>query len=355
MKGFSSLPDIYLACCNKWEFYRLILQTQNNGLRPQKRIILFSLCVGILLMLGKFTAYFITSSNAILTDAAESIVNVLASAFAYYSIYLSSLPKDFNHPYGHGKVEFFSMFVEGILILIAGLLILFKSGYNLFFPAPVTELFDGTIIIAVTGVINFALGTYLVKQSKPLNSVTLFADGKHLQTDAYSSAGLIVGLVLIYITGNYYLDSVLSIVMSFYIIYNGYKLFRKSVGALMDESDIEKVKDIVGILNHNRHDSWIDIHNLRTQSYGHNLHIDCHVTLPYYYELNKVHDEISAIDTMVNQNGLTGTEFFIHSDPCLPQCCHYCRMKNCPVRSEQQSKDITWTVENVTRNHKHFE
>ena len=306
-------------------------------------------------MLGKFTAYFITSSNAILTDAAESIVNVLASSFAFYSIYLSAQPKDVNHPYGHGKVEFFSVFVEGILILLAGILIILKSGYNLFYPVAVRELFDGTIIVAVAGLINFVLGKVLIKESKATNSLVLYADGKHLLTDAYSSAGLVIGLLVIYFTGNYYLDSLLSILMGLYIIFNGYKLVRKSVGGLMDESDFETVNNVLNILNANRHTAWIDIHNLRTQRYGHELHIDCHVTLPYYYELNKVHDEISQIDTLINQNGFVRTEFFIHTDPCLPQCCHYCRMEACPVRTEVQTKDIIWTPENVTRNHKHYE
>ena len=306
-------------------------------------------------MLAKFTAYFITSSNSILTDAAESIVNVLASAFAFYSIYLSAQPKDINHPYGHGKVEFFSMFVEGILILLAGVLIIFKSTYNIFFPLAVRDLFDGITIIAVTGLINFFLGRLLIKESSTTNSMVLYADGKHLLTDAYSSAGLVIGLLAIHFTGNYYLDSLLSIGMGLYIIFNGYKLVRKSVGGLMDESDFKVVNEVITILNANRHNAWIDIHNLRTQSYGHELHIDCHVTLPYYYELNKVHDEISQIDTLINREGFVRTEFFIHADPCLPQCCHYCRMEACPVRTEVKNKDITWTPENVTRNFKHYE
>ena len=321
----------------------------------QKKIILVALVVSFLLMLGKFTAYFITSSNAILTDAAESIVNVLASAFAFYSIYLSAQPKDLNHPYGHGKVEFFSMFVEGILILLAGLLIILKSAYNLFYPPDVRDLFDGTIIVAVAGLVNFFLGRFLIRESKKTNSIVLYADGKHLITDAYSSAGLVIGLIAITLTGNFYLDSILSIIMGLYIVYNGNKLVRKSVGGLMDESDFKVVNDVLEILNENRHNAWIDIHNLRTQSYGHELHIDCHVTLPYYYELNKVHDEISQIDTLINKNGFVRTEFFIHADPCLPQCCHYCRMEACPVRTEVQTKDIIWTPENVTRNQKHYE
>ncbi len=305
-------------------------------------------------MIGKFTAYFITSSNAILTDAAESIVNVLASAFAFYSIYLSARPKDLNHPYGHGKVEFFSMFVEGILILLAGILIILKSIYNLFYPQTISSLFDGSIIIASTGVVNFLLGSYLIYQSKKLHSLTLFADGKHLQTDAYSSGGLVLGLLLMHFTKIAYLDSLLSILLGLYIIFHGYKLVRKSVGGLMDESDFSQVKDIVYILDKHRRDAWIDIHNLRTQRYGNEFHIDCHVTLPYYFDLNQVHDEISKIDSLINEQGILRTEFFIHADPCLPQCCHYCRMKNCDVRSEEKQMDIGWTMENVTKNQKHF-
>jgi divalent metal cation (Fe/Co/Zn/Cd) transporter len=123
----------------------------------------------------------------------------------------------------------------------------------------------------------------------------------------------------------------------------------------MDESDFESVEEIIKIINNNRRDTWIDIHNFRTQRYGHEIHIDCHVTLPYYFDLNKVHDEISKIDTLVNQKGMLQTEFFIHTDPCLPQCCHYCRMKDCPVRSEEKRLDIDWTLDNLTRNMKHFE
>lgn len=289
-------------------------------------------------MLAKFVAYFITSSNAILTDATESIVNVLASSFAFYSIYLVAQPRDLNHPYGHGKVEFFSVFVEGCLILLAGLLIVFKSVYNMLYPQQINLLISGAIIIAATGIVNYLLGYYLIGQSKKLNSLTLFADGKHLQTDAYSSAGLVAGLLLIYFTGLYYLDSILSVALGCFITFNGYKLIRRSVAGLMDESDFKLVDEVVDILNSNRKNAWIDVHNFRTQRYGADLHIDCHLTLPYYYDLNKVHEEVSHFDKLVNHNASVKTEFFIHADPCLAECCHYCRMTDCPVRSEQNGK-----------------
>lgn len=309
----------------------------------------------IVLMGAKFIAYSLTHSNAILTDALESIVNVMASSFAFYSIYLASMPKDENHPYGHGKVEFFSAFFEGGLIFIAGLLIVGKAIYSLFYPAEIHQILDGMGILAITGVVNFVLGRYLIQKSKSFNSITLFADGKHLQTDAYSTLGLLLGLSLFYITKVVLIDTLLSLGLGLYILYNGYKLVRTSVGGLMDESDVELVNKIVEILQENRKDAWIDVHNLRIQRYGTNLHVDCHVTLPNYFNLNQVHDEVSAIDKLVNYNTNIQTELFIHADPCVPQCCHYCRMKNCPIRSEDKTIDIEWDLMIVTNNKKHFD
>lgn len=323
-------------------------------LQPKKTAILVSLCVSIVLMLAKFVAYFLTNSNAILTDAAESIVNVIASAFAFYSIYLSTLPKDENHPYGHGKVEFFSAFIEGVLIAIAGIIIVFKAGYDLIYPKEIKQLYSGAIIIGFTGFINSIVGFYLISTGKKNNSITLEADGKHLLTDAVSSAALVLGIILIAITRIYWLDAVISIALGLYVIFNGYKLTRKSVGGLMDESNLELVENIVQILQNNRHDSWIDIHNLRAQQYGPDLHVDCHVTLPYYFDLTAVHHEISNIDQLINTSGSYQTEFFIHADPCLPACCHYCKMKNCGVRKEEFNIEIAWNMENVTKNQKHF-
>lgn len=320
----------------------------------RKKAIFISLCVSIILMLAKFVAYFLTNSNAILTDAAESIVNVLASAFAFYSIYLATLPKDENHPYGHGKVEFFSAFLEGTLIAVAGIIIVVKSGYDLIYPHPIRQLYDGALIIGITGFINLLTAYYLIRTGKQTRSITLEADGKHLLTDAISSGGLVLGILLIQFTQIFWLDSVISIVLGCYIIFNGYKITRRSVGGLMDESNMELVKAIVSILQKNRRNSWIDVHNLRAQQYGADLHIDCHVTLPYYFDLNLVHQEISDIDKLINSAGIFKTELFVHADPCLPACCHYCKMSDCTVRQEAFKEEIGWNLENVTKNQKHF-
>ncbi|WP_426586283.1 cation diffusion facilitator family transporter [Mucilaginibacter sp. R-33] len=324
-------------------------------MNQQKRIILISLITGIVLMLAKFGAYFLTASNFVLTDAAESIVNVIASSFAFYSIYLSALPRDENHPYGHGKVEFFSVFIEGSLIGIAGCIIIVKSVYSFFFPNIIHDLFTGAIIIAATGAINGVLGYYMIRKGKELRSMTLDADGRHLLADTVTSVGLVVGLLLIEFTRILWLDSALSILVGLYIVYSSYKLVRKSVGGLMDEADFQVVTGIVNVLSEKRREAWIDVHNLRAQKYGHELHIDCHMTLPNYFDLNTVHTEISLVDKMINNDMGIKTELFIHADPCVPNCCHYCSMPNCPIRSEAKTETIAWTMEKVVRNKKHFE
>lgn len=340
---------------NKFVCLTILAHLNHTKLQPRLKIILASLLVSIFLMLLKFGAYFITQSNAILTDAAESIVNVLASSFAFYSIYLASQPKDKNHPYGHGKVEFFSAFVEGLLIVFAGLAIVGKSVYNIFYPQQLQSILDGVAIIGLTGIVNGALGLYLVKKGRSLHSITLSADGKHLITDAISTFALMLGLVIIYFTGIFVLDSVISISLGLYIIYNGYRLVRKSVAGLMDEYDIEVIDSIVLLLNAKRKDAWIDVHNLRAQRYGAETHVDCHVTLPYYFDLNQVHAEVSEIDKSIGKNIGEKTEFFIHADPCVPQCCHYCNVNDCPVRTEPKTKNIIWTANNITENRKHYE
>ena len=299
-------------------------------------------------------AYLLTNANAILTDALESIVNVVASGFAFYSIHLAARPKDENHPYGHGKVEFFSVFLEGGLIFIAGTLILAKAVYNVFFPEQVGNLIEGIGLLAFTGVVNFVLGSYMVTQSKRLHTLTLHADGKHLQTDAYSTLGLLVGLFLMYLTGYGWIDTVLSLGLGVYILVSGYRLLRRSIAGLMDESDMQLLGQVADILQEHRKDDWIDVHNLRVQRYGHELHIDCHVTLPNYYDLNKVHDEVSLVDAVINKHLHNDTELFIHADPCMPACCHYCRVSGCPIRSEAYQVDNIWDKERLSKNEKHF-
>lgn len=321
----------------------------------KRRLIILSVMVSVILLIIKFYSYYITRSNAILTDALESIVNVVASCFALYSIYLSSLPKDENHPYGHGKIEFFSAGIEGTLIILAGIFIIYQSIYSLIFPQVLAFLPYGMALVGFSGLVNGLLGYTLQIKGRELNSLTLEADGKHISTDAISSFVLIFGIGIIYFTGFYFLDSVFSMLFAGYIIYNGYFLVRRSVAGLMDETNPEAIKMTVKVLNKSRKENWIDIHNMRVQQYGGDSHIDLHLTLPYYFNLIQVHDEVHQVEEVLEKNLPGYIEVFVHADPCLPEsCCHYCQVRNCPVRKYPKSKKIQWNAENMSKNQKHY-
>ncbi|WP_373495588.1 cation diffusion facilitator family transporter [Aquiflexum sp.] len=323
--------------------------------REKSNWIRVAFIVSLVLLVVKFYSFYITNSMAILTDALESIVNVVAAGFATYSIYLSSRPRDDNHPYGHGKIEFFSAGVEGTLIILAGVFILYQSIYNLFFPNELEKLVEGVILVTFAGSVNGILGFFLQRKGKALNSLTLEASGKHLITDTLTSFLLVFGVLIIYLTEYVFLDSVIAMLFSFYIMFSGYGLVRKSVGGLMDEADPRAVDATVNVINQNRKNTWIDIHNMRVQQYGGDRHIDLHLTLPYYFDLKQVHQEVVELEKVLEDDWMGDMEVFVHSDPCIPEkCCHYCQIIDCPVRKVPSAKKIEWTASNMSKNQKHF-
>lgn len=327
---------------------------QINHNKRKIRLILLSFVMSILLSGLKFVAYYYTDSNAILSDALESIINVFASGFALYSIRLSALPKDTNHPYGHGKIEFFSAGFEGALIIIASLVIAYGAVLRLLDPTPLANLPLGSGLIFITVLFNAALGYLLVREGNKYNSLALSADGRHLLSDSVSSVLLLISVLLVLWTGLEWIDSVASLVFGVLIAYNGYQLTRKSVAGLMDESDPRLMGKVVDAIGSHKKNYWIDVHNLRVQQYGSDLHIDCHLTLPYFWQLQKSHDAIREFENVLKESHPGETEIFVHSDPCLPECCYFCRLKGCHVRSHAFQHDIDWDVVNLAKNQKLF-
>ena len=302
----------------------------------------------------KFVAWFVTGSLVILSDALESIINVVASAFAWYSIYLSNKPKDREHPYGHGKIEFFSIGFEGAMILIAGFGILIQAILFFFNPTPVQDLTTGLWLTMAGGAANFLLGYFLLQKGKQHNSLTLQGNGKHILSDSYTSIGVLLAIVLIMLTGYQWIDPLASTIAAAIIIFTGFKLMRKSVQGLMDEVDMKIVDELVEILKEQRHVNWIDMHNLRVQQYGNFYHVDCHVTMPYYFSLEEVHEEITSLDKLLNSKFQKGTiEFFIHTDPCISSSCAHCQLTDCKVRKHPFQHTIEWSRENLLPNRKH--
>ena len=307
----------------------------------------------MVLFIVKIIAWYLTGSVAILTDAFESIINVVAGFLGIYSLFISAKPMDRDHPYGHGKVEFISAAVEGVLITVAGLLITYEAIINLIHPHAIKELDYGILLVAVTGLVNYIAGAICIRTGKKNNSLALISSGKHLQSDTWSTLGIVVGLILMLLTGKLWLDSAVAILFSFIIIFTGYKIIRSSVAGIMDEADTELLNKMVPMLSNNRRENWVDLHNLRIIKYGSRIHLDCHLTVPWYLNVHEAHAEIDALSNLVKNEYGESVELFVHSDGCLDFSCQICTKENCSVRKHGFEKKVEWTMENISSNVKH--
>lgn len=307
-----------------------------------------------LLFIVKVAAYLFTHSIAILTDTLEYTINVIAGIISLYSLYLSAQPKDHNHPYGHGKAEFVSAAVEGILMIMSCVIIVYEAINSYFFQPHILHKLDyGIFLVAFTAIVNFVSGYYAVRKGKKNNTLTLIATGKHMQSDSYGTLGIAAGLALLYFTGMWWLDSAISILFAVLIFVTGYTVLRSSIAGIMDEADEVLLADVVQYLDEHRRENWMDIHNLRIIKYGSILHLDCHATIPWYFNINQGHEEVKALEDMIRENFGEHVEMFVHTDGCLPLSCSICIKQDCTVRQHELVKRIKWDVANVSFNGKH--
>lgn len=315
-------------------------------LAKRKKAALISLIIGVMMFVGKITAYFLTNSAAIFSDALESVIHVAATSMAYYSIVLSSIPEDSEHPYGHGKIEFFSAGTEGILIIIAALFIIYYSVHDIIFGSHLSRLDVGVMIVAAAGLVNLFLGLYLIKTGKKTNSLTLVADGKHVLTDSVTSLGAIVGILLVILTDIALFDPIFAIFLAVNILITGYKLVRESFGGLMNEMDLDILKRIIEKIIDTRKENWIDIHRLRFWKSGDKVFIDFHLILPFYMTIKESHLVEEEI-TDVLKTEFSSVDLKLHLDYCLPVHCKICSVKDCKERSELQTSKSEWSREKL--------
>ncbi len=236
-------------------------------------------------MLAKFIAFLLTNSVSILTDALESIVNVAAGAIGLYALWMSAQPADRTHPYGHGKIELISASIEGTMICAAGIMIVITSFSRMFHPAEIHELDIGLVIIAVSAVVNFALGWTAIKKGRKNQSIALESSGKHLCTDTYDSIGILIGLGLVYAGAHMgydvrILDGIVAMLFGVFIMYTGFKVIHKSGRGIMDTYDEEIILRVTRCINHIRVPEIVDVHNLRSIRYGAAVHVDMHMVVP---------------------------------------------------------------------------
>jgi cation diffusion facilitator family transporter len=317
------------------------------------KVQLFVTTLSIVLFVLKFVAYYLTHSLSVLSDALESIVNVLAGCIGLYSLYVASKPKDKDHPYGHGKAEFISAAFEGSLIITAGLIIIIEALSSFFSPTALHALDNGLWILLITAFINLFAGIMAKKIGRKNNSLALVSSGKHLIIDSVTTFGVIIGIAIVLLTKFNGLDSYIAMLMGIWIIYNGYKIIRQSIAGIMDEADMALLENVIAEINDNRNKSWIDLHNLRVIKYGPLMHIDCHLTMPWYLNVHEAHRIMDQFTDLIKSKFGDSVEFFIHIDGCMPFSCDICTLENCPQRQASFKKKLDWTMENVLVNTKH--
>ncbi|MCL2143831.1 MAG: cation diffusion facilitator family transporter, partial [Methanomassiliicoccaceae archaeon] len=277
-----------------------------------------------------------------------------------YALYLSAKPRDFDHPYGHGRAEFISATVEGSMIAIAGIIILVEAiGSIIDPPDEIPNLEMGMLLIIATAAANFGVGTAAIRKGKRNRSQALIASGKHLQSDSYSSVGIILGLVALYtLTAMGYavmwIDGAIALIFGIIILATGVFVVKRSMEGIMDKVDIELLEKIAGTLNKSRHDTWIDIHNLRIVKYGSTMHIDMHVTMPWYITVKEQYEEICAIISLIQEKYGDSAELSVLCDPCKEFSCPNCGME-CGERREEFVGLIEWNIDNLSRDAQHGE
>ncbi|WP_300852113.1 cation diffusion facilitator family transporter, partial [uncultured Rikenella sp.] len=318
--------------------------------RVKQRVQAGMVAVSVVLMVGKFVAFFLTDSVGILTDALESIVNVTAGFITLYSLHLAAKPKDAGHPFGHGKVELISASIEGLMILLAGVWIGVEGVKRLFEPRMPGRLDIGIAVVAAAGAVNYIAGWWSIRMGQRYDSIALVAGGKHLQTDTWSTVGLVAGLLLLYFTRIPWIDGALAVLFGVLIGVAGGRILHKTIGGLMDKADREVLEQIVRGVAARRRPEWIDVHNLKAIRYGSFLYVDCDLTLPWYFNVAQGHDACEelkdALYAVFDGRVLVST----HSDSCEERHCAHCEVADCPYRREPFEAPQPLTLGEMTKN-----
>jgi cation diffusion facilitator family transporter len=282
-----------------------------SGLR---KLALLSVLAAVLTIGLKTTAWLLTGSVGLLSDALESGINLLAAVTAYLSLHYSSRPADATHTYGHEKIEFFSSGLEGLLIVLAGGVIAWVAIERLISPAPLTDLGLGTAIALAASVINLAVGVTLVRVGRRHESIVLEADGKHLLTDVWTSVAVVVGLVVVWTTGVLTLDPIIALLVSANIMFTGLRLIRRSIDGLMDHAlpaaEMDQLREVI-----RRHTPpGTAFHALRTRRAGARKFADFHLLVPGAMSVRQAHDLALKIEEALYA-ALPRIEVTIHIEP----------------------------------------
>jgi cation diffusion facilitator family transporter len=293
---------------------------------------LISLVVGVGLLWVKFFAYQLTGSTAVLSDALESIVNVVAAVFALGSLLFAGRPADRNHPYGHGKIEYFAAAFEGGLIAFAAILIIYEAIQGFFEPPELRQIDLGLLITLGAGLVNATLGWFLIRTGRATQSLTLLADGQHVLSDFWTSLGVIVGLLLVRLTGLSWFDPLVAAIVGLNLGWTGFWLVRHAAGGLLDEEDTGLIGRLVKAFDAYRMPGIIRVHHLRAIRSGRFTHVDAHLVVPEYWPVDRAHILAESFEERVMSSCGVEGEIVFHIDPCHRAYCAQCDVMDCLVR-----------------------
>ncbi len=255
-----------------------------------------SIAAAVVTIALKTGAYLLTGSVGLLSDAAESVVNLVAAIIALIALTVAAKPADANHHYGHGKAEYFSAAIEGLMIFVAAAFIIVSAIQRLIDPQPLESLGIGLLITVLATAVNGAVGLLLIRVGRQHRSATLVADGKHLMTDVWTSAGVIVGVGLVAITGWIPLDALVAIAVAINILVTGARLVWSSSSALLDAAMTpEDVAVVTAVLDRHRSDT-VDFHGLQTRESGRTRFVTVHVLVPGAWSVQQAHDLVEVVE-----------------------------------------------------------
>ncbi len=303
--------------------------------------------VGVSLLALKFFAYYLTGSVAILTDALESIVNVIAAFVGLFALYISAQPADKSHPFGHGKVEIISASVEATMIMVAGAMIIYESIQSFLNPGEISDLDIGLVLVAFAALVNFLVGRIAIRKGEKNRSPALVASGRHLCSDTISSVGILIGLFVVYIAmalgyDARWLDSSIAIIFGVIILVTGLKVMKECMDDIMDKADEEVLEVITDALNEYRHDDWIDVYNLRMIKHGPRIYVEMHVVFPKRMTVQDIADEVGELEEAISARYGDAVEISVNPVPCCEYNCRCC-CRNCFDRGEDFERKVLWT------------
>jgi cation diffusion facilitator family transporter len=293
-----------------------------------------SLTAGVGIMALKFFAFHLTKSQAVLSDAFESIVNVVAAAFALWAVRAADEPPDEQHPYGHGKLEFVTAVFEGGLISFAALMIGYEAIISLLHGKPAPDLSHGLVIMVLAGALNGLLGVVLIMAGRATVSMALVADGKHVLTDFLTTVGILIGLGVVKFTGLGWLDPAIALAMAFLLAFTGIPLVRTAIDGLIDAASPGLLERLLGALERTREPGDIRVHHVRAMRNGRRIHVDGHIVVPEYWTVEVAHDHAAAYERRVIKDMSLEGEIEFHIDPCRQAYCRSCDQADCPIRLE---------------------